>query len=101
MVGNGGCHLFLPLEALARSEWYKLTKPAVLASRTTRNADDGGCFPPLGIQYGPRGDDLRTTTKVVEIVPDHLAHHWHAEGIQSKVGDDKLNQTRMELVDGL
>jgi uncharacterized protein (DUF433 family) len=23
----------------------------------------------------------RTTTKVVEIVQDHLAHHWHAEDI--------------------
>jgi uncharacterized protein (DUF433 family) len=23
-----------------------------------------------------------TTTKVIEVVQDHLAHHWHAEDIQ-------------------
>jgi uncharacterized protein (DUF433 family) len=33
-----------------------------------------------------------TTTKVVEIVQDHLAHHWHAEDIQRQYPQLSLAQ---------
>jgi uncharacterized protein (DUF433 family) len=35
------------------------------------------------IEFSPDGVAMvsGTTTKVIEIVQDHLAHHWHAEDI--------------------
>ena len=38
-----------------------------------------------------------TTTKVVEIVQDHLAHHWHAEDIHRQYPHLSLAQIHASL----
>lgn len=46
------------------------------------------------VEIGPDGVAMvsGTTTKVVEIVLDHLAHHWHAEDIQRQHPHLSLSQ---------
>ena len=51
------------------------------------------------IEFGTDGAAMvsGTTTKVVEIVQDHLAHHWHAEDIQRQHPHLSLAQVHAAL----
>jgi uncharacterized protein (DUF433 family) len=51
------------------------------------------------IEVSPEGVAIvsGTTTKVVEIVQDHLAHHWHAEDIHRQCPHLSLAQIHAAL----